>query len=105
MNREETKKLLHSGKMAELVKTMTAFANGEEVQYRMDSNRPWLECKSPAWPISGEYRVKPREPKVIYVNEYERGESYGYPSKERALAGSGPRAIRKAVKYVEVIEE
>ena len=37
-----------------------AWANGEEIQYRANSEYEWLDNRFPTWCKSAEYRVKPK---------------------------------------------
>lgn len=53
--------------------------------------------------IFGEWSVV-REPKEVWVNEYENDRCVGHPSKRYALMEAGSHAIRKAVLYREVID-
>lgn len=56
-------------KHAEVIK---AWADGEEIQFQMDSNGSWEDCKNnrPTWYEYNEYRVKPREfPKSSLSND------------------------------------
>ena len=53
--------------------------------------------------FSNDYRVKPDEPKTIWVNETE-GYNHFYTSKQAALYAVGATAKRIAVKYVEAKE-
>jgi hypothetical protein len=47
-----------------------AFAAGETIQYRSDTNPTWVDTKEPLWfsreghPFSPEYRIKPKQQKV-----------------------------------------
>lgn len=68
--------------------------------------------QAPWWPVvntqnmnfsANNYRIK-REPRVIYVNEYETYTSGGYPNADFARSLSVDNAVRTAVKYIEVIE-
>lgn len=83
---------------------MQAYDDGKQVEFNAGNgwciksgslNFNWTYC---------DYRVKPQEPKVIYVNEYEDGIRYPYFSKKEAIVSSGYGIKRTAVKYQEVIE-
>ena len=52
---------------------------------------------------SSSYRIKPEEPKTIWVNKYQ-GYNYFYTSEQAARNAVGATAKRVAVKYVEVKE-
>ncbi len=66
-----------------------------------------LEARQVTWesevaPIVAFRVVKAyRETRVIWVNEYPNGASTTYINKEKAIAFSGPSAVRTAVRYVE----
>jgi hypothetical protein len=96
MNIEETKKA---------IEVMQAFVDGKTVQ--VETHAGWEDVDDPLWEwFGGPYRVKPQEPKEIWVNEYEGGwGALVYNSKEEAVAGSAPYVTRTAVRYREVIEE
>lgn len=93
--------------LLEKIAVMQAFADGKEIQReRNGSNAGFISDDRPQWDwYTYDYRVKPREPKVIYVNEYDSHEHIGHPSKELAVNRVGPFVVRKAVKYQEVIED
>lgn len=91
--------------LQEKIAVMQAAADGKEIQFRRYSNLTWIDTV-PEWDwYTYDYRVKPREPKVIYVNEYTTGEHIGHGSAEAATSWDGPYVVRKAVKYREVIED
>lgn len=99
--------------LQEKIAVMQAAADGKEIQWMeagTDDNWVTLSAKAIGtqdwnWEVF-DFRVKPREPKVIYVNEY-AGSSvdYAYYQKSDAdYAARGP-VLRKAIKYREVIDE
>lgn len=47
---------------AEVIK---AWADGAEIEVRLNSNRGWVKCGRPIWEDEYEYRVKPK-PKVTH---------------------------------------
>jgi hypothetical protein len=98
VNIEETKKA---------IEVMQAFVDGKVVQ--ADIHGRWLDIGPPNsmyWDFTRyNYRIKP-EPKEIWVNEYENGyDDFLYHDKETAESRAAPYALRKAVRYREVIEE
>jgi hypothetical protein len=95
MNIEETKKA---------IEVMQAFVDGKTVQ--VETHAGWEDVDDPLWEwFGGPYRVKP-EPKEIWVNEYHGGcFDIAYSSRENAVAVATPHAVRKGVRYREVIEE
>lgn len=94
MNIEETKKA---------IEVMQAFVDGKTVQ--VSAAAGWESTPTPCWSWDiCEYRIKPAEPKNIWVNEY-KNFTYLHESAEDANKNAGPTAVRKAVHYREVIEE
>lgn len=96
----------------EMVQVLEAFKDGKEIEYRL---RPeyWRSCHEGGWKkmvcsdwnfARWEYRVR-REPKEIWVNEYEDGIHAGHDSRGRAEAFCASYAIRRAVRYREVIDD
>ena len=62
-------------KHAELIK---AWADGAEIQVRLTSSGEWVNCLTPEWVISNEYRIKPEpKPDHIYYG------SFGMPGRMR----------------------
>lgn len=89
---------------AEKIAVMQAHEAGEVIEYANSGKSDWEEIIHPAWDwASFDYRIKPREPRVIWVNEYEGGGYLVFES-ESSATGHARSAVRKAVKYVEVIE-
>lgn len=91
---------------AEMIAVMQAFERGEKIERRPDGRSPWVEVEEPAfnWGTS-DYRIKPREPRVIWVNEFQDGDVAAFPVKDwAARVGNSPKFKRTAVKYIEVIE-
>lgn len=103
-----------------LWEAMKLAKEGKDIQWRdrrQDANTParWLEFCPPtkaSWRYDDddffEFRLKPREPKEIWVNEYVDGSCFGHKTEDGARAGSiflGEKLKRRAVKYREVIED
>ena len=93
-----------------------ALDEGKVVQVKSGTN--WLDCnitargfeasglevlKGKSADYSPSYRIKPYEPKTIWVNKYQ-GYNYFYTSEQAARNAVGATAKRVAVKYVEVKE-
>jgi len=96
---------------AEMIEVMEAFERGEEIQAReiFSESEDWLAVinqPSYKWNLERyDYRIKPREPRVIWVNEYEKGiAGAAHMTMEDAVKHAGERVVRTAVKYVEAIE-
>ncbi len=92
---------------AEMIEVMQAFERGEEVEIRWLVRPDWetmIKTSTPVvWNTSTfDYRIKPREPRVIWVNEYSDG-GHVHFTEDDALR-SACAAKRTAVKYIEVIE-
>lgn len=89
---------------AEMIKVMQAAELGEAIQCRALSDSEWGDVNSPVWNwLANDYRIKPREPRVIWVNEYDCHEDMVHDTEEEARRKAGTRATRTAVKYVEEI--
>jgi hypothetical protein len=86
-----------------------AWANGAEIQFRSFNSDIWLTINGdPYWASAVDYRVKPapRVPRVIYVNEYSPPKEWAvHHNKSVAASSAAKDATRKAVKYVEIIDE
>lgn len=98
----------------EMIAVIQAHKEGKTVQYRVTAHwgsGKWRDLVgNPQWNFgSNEYRIKPepRQPRVIYVNEYPRdGDSWGgaYSDRDAAEYQAGSRCIATR-KFIEVIEE
>lgn len=68
MNKERTKKA---------IEVMQAYVDGAEIQVAPPSSGKWSDLSSlctPAWSWGTfDYRVKPREPRTFFANEYKAG--------------------------------
>lgn len=89
---------------------LKAISEGKQVQFKNYADR-WADFDglignyNLANLRSGVWRIKPVEPKVIYVNEYpEQGVCNGYFKKSMAESCAISQATRVAVKYIEVQE-
>jgi hypothetical protein len=97
----------------EKIEIMQAYIDGIPVQHQSSGRWGILsENRNPSWYwASFNYRIKPPEPKVIYVNEYKNTSAfvhntYVHTTKDDALRyANNSNVVRKAVKYQEVIEE
>jgi len=50
---------------------IVAWANGEEIEYRLGPNGYWISIVDPSWLHSTEYRIKPKKVKKEgWVNVY-----------------------------------
>lgn len=87
-------------------------AKMEDKTIQMLLNNNWKDIQDTV-PIANynfyhyQYRIKPREPRVIYVNLYNTNvdtNGYAYYDKDRAKDRCGNSAIGTAVKFVEIIE-
>lgn len=92
---------------AEMIAVMQAFERGEEIQcIRLGIVDDWVKCATPPYKwnwIGYDYRIKPREPRVIWVNEYRHQQDVVHEDEESARK-SAYGAVHIAVKYIEVIE-
>ncbi|MCW0413513.1 hypothetical protein NG831_06360 [Xanthomonas sacchari] len=57
---------------AEMIEVMQAFERGEKIECKyLRGNDSWDVLPSPSWNwIECDYRIKAREPRVFWVNEY-----------------------------------
>lgn len=90
----------------EMIALIQAHKEGKEIQYFRGGD--WRNIRSISPDASFNfgiynYRIKPEEPKVIWVNEYD-GYYVAHDDKDYAHKNSGNNVIRAAVKYQEVIE-
>lgn len=92
---------------AEMIEVMQAFERGEKIECKyLRGNDIWDVLPSPSWNWSEcDYRIKAREPRVIWVNEYQYVDDTMHDTEEEARRDAGEGgAFRTAVKYIEVIE-
>jgi hypothetical protein len=96
VNIEETKKA---------IEVMQAFVDGKTIQIKTAGR--WFDTiMNPLWDwYETDYRIKPTEPKEIWVNEYADWNGHGCITEAQALDTAHAGVIRKAVHYREVIEE
>ncbi|KAB7765372.1 hypothetical protein [Xanthomonas sp. LMG 12461] len=95
---------------AEMIAVMQAFERGEDIQcIRLGIVDDWVKCTTPPYKwnwVGYDYRIKPREPRVIWVNEYTGNgdiKFYGHAD-EASARGAAGHVARVAIKYIEVIE-
>lgn len=95
----------------QIIEVVTAFNNGKKIQSRAHTNLPsdtpykWLDNPKPQWDFScNDYRVAP-EPRVIYINEYPDSWGTVRNTEKEASSQAEHRCIKKAVKFVEVVED
>ena len=93
-----------------IIAITTAFKEGKAIQRRHrhlhDIDVHWIDAPKPSWNWTAfDYRVKPREPRRIWVNDYPDGrESLArYETKEEAQANAGDDCIAQ-VEFVEVMK-
>jgi len=95
------------------IAVMQAAADGKEIQRGpgRSSTNPWVDADNPAWDWSMfDYRVKPREPREFFINDYfcnYLGGTQGsavYLTPEAARRGGGKSSMG-VVKVREVIED
>lgn len=80
------------------IKVMQAFEDGKTIQEN-DAATGWRDNPDPTWNWQyTKYRIKPREPREIYIEEQDDG----------TLSGRGWSRVfspNKHVKFIEVIDE
>lgn len=94
--------------LAGKIAVMQAAENGAEIEVTPVGLADWKPIAKPKWDwASCDYRIKPREPKVIWVNEYAGGKMVF--ASEVAAKDAAKQAVTLAysiaVKYIEVLEE
>ena len=85
----------------EQIAVMQAFADGKEIEFciNAESGDRWFPVKDPGWNwFHYTFRVKPRVPRRIWLEEYSNGCHAVFSSKESA-SGLG-----KLTEFVEVIK-
>ena len=85
----------------EKIKVMQAFDEGKLIQMRLHGSAYWGNAHTPKWNWgSTEYRIKPQEPKIIYVYLHEKtyndwiGNAY-----------NTPRNTLPTTKFIEVMDD
>ena len=93
-----------------MIAVMQAAKEGKAIQRRHrhlhDIDVHWIDAPKPSWNWTAfDYRVKPAEPRRIWVNDYPDGrESLArYETKEEAQANAGDDCIAQ-VEFVEVMK-
>lgn len=95
MDREIAKKLLP---------VITAYAEGNEVEFYDDIDGKWVTATNPGFSYAPDmYRIK-RTPKEIWVNEYPAHKA-AHNSEDAAKRRAVPGATKIAVRYREVLED
>lgn len=93
-----------------IIAVTTAFKEGKEIQYRARGNRGtdenWCDAPSPIWNwATYDYRVKPAEPRRIWVNLYGSHGTVGYAFYSRKIADTHAGDGRtECVEFVEVVK-
>ncbi len=85
---------------------MLAEDRGELIEFSRIGSDFWMPCEDPSWNWdSFIYRVKPREPRRIFVNEYpdRLGSSVALTEDEARINGGTSRDFR-TIEFVEVIK-
>ena len=95
----------------EMIAVLQAAKARKQIQFRFRVDQmqlkkcEWEDCETPGWNFGDcEYRVKP-EPRTVWVNEYpDHCGDTAYDTKLHATNAAGRFVVRRAVKFVEVIE-
>ena len=90
-----------------MIAVMQAAKEGKAIQYRARGNRGtdenWDDAPSPIWNwATYDYRVKPAEPRRVWVNVY--GDCRGFAHASREQADARARAGVERVECVEFVE-
>lgn len=88
-------------------KEIHAYADGAEIQYYSNFSLKWVDCISePQWERDTKYRVKPREPRVRYLNLCVGSLDIAHPTADAAKANSYKKStLETAVKFIEVLDD
>ena len=93
-----------------MIAVLQAFKEGKTIQYRARCNRGtdenWGDAPSQIWNwASYDYRIKPAEPRRIWVNTYGNRMGFAYASREQADANADAGIYRvECVEFVEVVK-
>ena len=87
---------------------MQAAKEGKAIQSRHRPHRDidvcWRDAPKPSWNWSTfDYRVKPAEPRRVWVNTYGNRMGFAYASREQADANAGDVST-ECVEFVEVVK-
>lgn len=89
-----------------MIAVMQAAKEGKTIQckFRAQGKDHWFDVAFPSWDwATFDYRIKPKEPRRIWVNMYDDHRGFAYPSREQANARAG--TYRAAcVEFVEVVK-
>ena len=89
-----------------MIAVMQAAKEGKEIQRRHlhGIDAPWIDTPKPSWNWSTfDYRVKPAEPRRIWVNMYDDRRGFAHPSREQANARADNYRV-ECVEFVEVVK-
>lgn len=85
-----------------MIDVMTRAKAGERVQFKKIGKEEWFDINNPVWAWNEyDYRIKPREPRVIWVPEYDNGE---LGDSLRVLKQFIPDDLRP-IKFIEVLDD
>ena len=93
-----------------MIAVMQAAKEGKAIQYRARGNRGtdenWGDAPSPIWNwATYDYRVKPAEPRRVWVNMYGSYSTVGYAFYSRQIADTHAGVERvECVEFVEVVK-
>ena len=91
-----------------MIAVTQAFKEGKAIQSRNRSHRDidvcWRDDPEPSWDWAAfDYRVKPAEPRRIWVNMYCNRMGFAHASREQADANGGDVST-ECVEFVEVVK-
>jgi len=99
--------LIELGKL--VIKYGECVKTGEPITIQsVNTDGKWYDITSPSFNTGFRWREKPREPRVIYVNDYPSDHLGGYCYSTIGAAKSGQlykKYTIQVVKFVEVIED
>ena len=91
-----------------MIAVMQAAKEGKAIQSRhlphRDIDVHWKDSPRPSWNWAMfDYRVKPAEPRRVWVNTYGNRMGFAYASREQADANAGIYRV-ECVEFVEVVK-
>ena len=91
-----------------MIAVLQAAKEGKAIQRRHlhGIDAPWIDTPKPSWNwATFDYRVKPAEPRRVWVNTYGNRMGFAYASREQADANADAGSYRvECVEFVEVVK-
>lgn len=90
----------------EMIAVLEAAKRGETIQSRPNGGSRWEDTPLPSWAFaSREYRIKPREPRVLYLLALDNGDicNVVYNGRDRAERQAAVTPGSRIVEFREVL--